>query len=372
MGAFFGEIRNSAVAFFCGPFVYASPLFCQQTGWEQNDLLGMDLSAIALPPFAPDREPVQAINLRHGVSNEAVAARLHLMETPSEAPGFGFVTLHEPAASSLLLDTRALHDLRNPLNTILGYGRIFQEDGQFPPRYSQAADAIVKAAETIRSGLGSGNTDETASPPETSGGTGTAEKVTILIVDDDSDNRDVLGLFLKKYPLTLLFANDGASAYAMALKEQPDLIFMDLHMPDMDGRDAARKIKKVLPDTRIAALTADVLAVEEEGGETRIFDRKLHKPFNRSELRETITALTGLALDRPKREETPAHPAANLPRPLLEAILANTKAGHITALEELIAGCREEEIRTFLLRCLEQFDLACISRWAEGGLTDGE
>lgn len=372
MKTFLKTIQDGASAFFCGPFVYASSAFCEVTGWEQCDLLGKDLEALLHASSAPEDGTDREIHLRHAATSEPIPARVYLIDTPSDSPRLGFVMLQKQTVPSLFLDAEALHDIRNPLNTILGYGRIFEADEQFPPKYRQGTDSIIQAAETIQSRLGGKGVSDTAPIPDAISAK-EGKEVKVLIVDDDIDNRTVLGLFLKKEPLSLLFANDGASAYATAVKERPDLIFMDLHMPDMDGWEAAEKIKKTLPDTKIAALTADLLAVEEENGSTLVFDRKLHKPFDRKEVRETITALTGMEFTvRQQTSPQPLPDAGMLPRTLFEGILANIQAGHISSLEALISECSEPEIRHFLTERLERFDLDGLSRWAEGCLRDGK
>ncbi|GFM36150.1 response regulator [Desulfovibrio psychrotolerans] len=52
-------------------------------------------------------------------------------------------------------------------------------------------------------------------------------------------------------------AADGLQAVQLTESLKPDVVLMDLHMPNMDGPDAIRRIKKTLPKTRIIALTAD-------------------------------------------------------------------------------------------------------------------
>ena len=57
---------------------------------------------------------------------------------------------------------------------------------------------------------------------------------------------------------TLLVANNGSEAVELA-QQSPDLILMDIQMPEMDGISAAQKIKSKAPDIIIIALTANVL-----------------------------------------------------------------------------------------------------------------
>ncbi len=69
------------------------------------------------------------------------------------------------------------------------------------------------------------------------------EHATILIVDDISTNLNLLQQILKNY-YSLKFANNGKSALAGAEKHKPDLILLDIMMPEMDGYEVCRQLKK--------------------------------------------------------------------------------------------------------------------------------
>ncbi|MEO5961341.1 MAG: ATP-binding protein [Opitutaceae bacterium] len=81
----------------------------------------------------------------------------------------------------------------------------------------------------------------------------------VLVVEDDSVNRQVIELFLKKLTLTPLFAPDGDAAIAMTVAESPDLILMDCQLPGIDGLEATRRIRQKLAGKQptIVALTAN-------------------------------------------------------------------------------------------------------------------
>ena len=66
----------------------------------------------------------------------------------------------------------------------------------------------------------------------------------ILIVDDNEDLRKVLAWLLQPRGYETLQAATGREAIEKAIVEQPSLILLDIHLPDMDGVDAARAIKK--------------------------------------------------------------------------------------------------------------------------------
>jgi two-component system, cell cycle response regulator DivK len=83
----------------------------------------------------------------------------------------------------------------------------------------------------------------------------------ILIVDDSADNRDSLSLCLQQKGFEVVGARDGKEGVSMTQAEKPDLVLMDLNMPEMDGWEATRLLK-VTPETEkipVIALTAHAM-----------------------------------------------------------------------------------------------------------------
>ncbi len=64
----------------------------------------------------------------------------------------------------------------------------------------------------------------------------------ILIVDDNRQNVSLMELLLKHAGYTVVSASNGAEGVGAAQRERPDLVLMDIQMPDMDGFQAAQKI----------------------------------------------------------------------------------------------------------------------------------
>ena len=88
----------------------------------------------------------------------------------------------------------------------------------------------------------------------------------ILYVEDNDDNVYMLKNRLMRAGFTVVVATDGTQGIAMAATEQPDLILMDLTLPNMDGHEATRRIKADLSTQRIPviALTANAMAGDRE------------------------------------------------------------------------------------------------------------
>ncbi|UHA73796.1 helix-turn-helix transcriptional regulator [Paenibacillus sp. 481] len=83
------------------------------------------------------------------------------------------------------------------------------------------------------------------------------QEIKILLVDDQPLMRESLGLLLEaERDFNILTAHDGPTAIERCEQEQPHIVLMDVHMPDMDGITAARFIKERFPETRIIMITS--------------------------------------------------------------------------------------------------------------------
>jgi CheY-like chemotaxis protein len=88
----------------------------------------------------------------------------------------------------------------------------------------------------------------------------------ILYVEDNDDNVYMLKNRLTRAGYTVIVATDGAKGVAMAASEQPDLILMDITLPDIDGGEATQRIKGA-PTTKgipVIALTANAMPGDRE------------------------------------------------------------------------------------------------------------
>jgi signal transduction histidine kinase/CheY-like chemotaxis protein len=102
----------------------------------------------------------------------------------------------------------------------------------------------------------------------------------VLVVEDDSVNKQVIELFLKKMSVVPTFAPDGEAAIAAATTEPFDVVLMDCQLPGIDGLEATRRIRKILGDTplTIIALTANASTHVREACLAAGMDDFLSKP----------------------------------------------------------------------------------------------
>ena len=116
-----------------------------------------------------------------------------------------------------------------------------------------------------------------------------ADKKTILIVDDEKPIVDILVYNLEKEGYNTLEANDGATAIDIALSKKPDLILLDIMLPKMDGLTVCKKIRSSL-NVPILMLTAKDEEIDKILGLELGADDYITKPFSVRELMARIKA----------------------------------------------------------------------------------
>ena len=120
-----------------------------------------------------------------------------------------------------------------------------------------------------------------------------AVKEKILIVEDNPQSMRLLEMVLRAKNYTLLKATDGEEALDIAIREQPDLIIMDIQLPKMNGLEVIRKLREtpVFGHTPIIAITAYAM----KGDRERVIESGcnvyLSKPINTRELPEMIAEM---------------------------------------------------------------------------------
>lgn len=117
----------------------------------------------------------------------------------------------------------------------------------------------------------------------------------VLVIEDQEDNRTILRDLLTNAGFEVLEAVNGIEGIETALRERPDLILMDIQMPEMDGYEATRRIKAE-PTTAaipIIAVTSYALSGDEKKAKAVGCDGYVTKPFSPRALLAMVRAWLG-------------------------------------------------------------------------------
>ncbi len=116
----------------------------------------------------------------------------------------------------------------------------------------------------------------------------------VLLVEDNEANRDMLSRRLTRHGWEVLLAGDGRQGVCVATDQHPDLILMDLRMPDLDGWAASRQLKSNIAaaDIPIIALTAHAMNGDRERALAAGCDEFETKPVDFDRLLQKMAALT--------------------------------------------------------------------------------
>jgi len=123
-----------------------------------------------------------------------------------------------------------------------------------------------------------------------------AEK--ILIVDDDIDTLKLVGLMLERQGYSIAVASNGALGLNKAAAERPDLILLDVMMPDMDGYEVTRRLRSepALAHIPIIMFTAKTMVDDKVAGFEAGVDDYLTKPTHPAELTAHVKAVLARAV----------------------------------------------------------------------------
>ena len=104
----------------------------------------------------------------------------------------------------------------------------------------------------------------------------------ILVVEDNETNLYLIKFMLEKSGYEVIEAKDGASGVELAVKEKPDLIIMDIQLPDIDGLEATKRIRASEADNEIPiiALTSYAMVGDREKALAAGCTGYIQKPIN--------------------------------------------------------------------------------------------
>jgi signal transduction histidine kinase len=179
---------------------------------------------------------------------------------------------------------------------------------------------------------------------------------TILIVDDTEDNLDLLEFALKRKPVRMLRAGSGKECLQLAAQHHPDVILLDIQMPDMDGFETLKHLRasRKSADIPVIFLTAqrkDALSIEQ--GLLLGAEEYLTKPIDIDELLVRTRSLVRLKKMEVELERTKADFMAMLIHDMRSPIGGISSILELLA-EPLLRGEAVQEVHRELLTSAEE------------------
>ncbi len=117
----------------------------------------------------------------------------------------------------------------------------------------------------------------------------------VLVVEDNEDNMKVITFILEKSGYKTLQAEDGRTGIALALKEEPDFVILDIQLPDMNGMDVVKAIRKSerIKNTPVIAITSYAVEGDRERMLSGGCDGYIEKPIDPVNIIKQIREILG-------------------------------------------------------------------------------
>jgi len=188
--------------------------------------------------------------------------------------------------------------------------------------------------------------------------------LTVLVADDVQSNLDLIEGYFVGSKHQLLFAKDGEEAIAIANLVRPDIILMDLRMPNMDGKEAIKFLKQqpITKDIPIAIFSASVREVELQDI-SNLYSGFVLKPITRSQVVAELKKIAP-AIDRTPNVNTVPE---EINQTKLRELLVKLRSYQTEVWPGLVESMKMREVRNFA-ECLKQWGIEyeCSSLLAYG------
>ena len=197
-----------------------------------------------------------------------------------------------------------------------------------------------------------------------------------LVVDDNTHNRDVLTQILESSGLEVSSAQNGMEAIEQIRAARPDIVFMDLRMPVMNGAEALETIRREFPRAgmKIVAISASAFEHQQQSTAQAGFDAFIPKPFAIERIYDCLTDLLHVAWEDDSAPQNGGEkvPLADirLPRELIDRLKQAAERASLTDLKAGFADLRSQgkqgqALLAHLQPCLETYDMGKIQRILE-------
>jgi CheY-like chemotaxis protein len=192
--------------------------------------------------------------------------------------------------------------------------------------------------------------------------------VKALIADDMAENRDILSKILVDIGVSVESAENGQQAVEMVKANPPDIVFMDIRMPTMDGKQAAETIWEEFGHdaVKIVAFSASTLDHQKQAYLDFGFDAFISKPFLIEEIYGCLAELLGVEYHHTDSAEIVSEPPAleeiSLPSDLVERMEAAAKLYSTTELKDCLIEAAQfgedgARLAAYLQPFLDSYDM---------------
>ncbi len=159
----------------------------------------------------------------------------------------------------------------------------------------------------------------------------------VLVVDDEESVRELVELYLKKEGFEVIHARDGKEALRLNGQHHPDLVILDLMLPELDGWEVCRQIRAT-SKVPIIMLTARVEEVDRIVGLELGADDYVVKPFSPRELVARVKAILRRGISAAEESEVLSFPGLRIDR-VQHRVEVNGEEVHLTPTEFRLLWC---------------------------------
>ena len=193
-------------------------------------------------------------------------------------------------------------------------------------------------------------------------------EVDALVVDDVDTNRDILAQFLEPIGVAVRLANDGESALQAVRDARPDIVFLDIQLPDIKGTEVFTRLVEEhgAGSMKVVAVSASVLDHERRRCLELGFDAFVGKPFRKEELYACLAELLEVEYEYAQEEQAVALPSVALPQALYDQLKEALRIRNVTMLDRLFddieaLGAAGGALAARLRELSQQYDLKAIA-----------
>jgi signal transduction histidine kinase len=200
-------------------------------------------------------------------------------------------------------------------------------------------------------------------------------KVQALLVDDMETDRDILAQLLERVGVKVRQAMRGSQALEQLNENMPDVVFLDIRMPEMDGTQVLEKIRAEYGSNgvKVIAVSASVLEHQRQGYLKAGFDQFIAKPFRPEKIYASLAELLGVEFEyAPPGTSTAAEASAFdpsslvLPESLWNDLHSAVKIHNISELNQHLEkvnalGVAGEQLAAFLRQLNQKYDMKAIA-----------